>query len=263
MARDRPHVDAGHDRARVGAGAEGRPREAGVGGDDHRRPRSRPSARAQAWTRQRMPLPLISARLPSALKSAMPTSAPWPPLGMSASWPTSRPSAPMPRRRSHTCRRTTPRSPRPGGEPLVVEQTRKSLPRPWCLVSLTDASAAQRLLEQVDGGVRGRRRISTQRMRGSRRNQRSWRTANWRVRVMASGDRLVERGLHRRGGRAAPGSRAPARRCATGRPAGRASARTSARKPAASCAGKRSSIRRARTVARPAQADLDDTAVGG
>ena len=54
--------------------------------------------------------------------------------------------------------------------------------------------------------------MSIQRTRGSRRNHRSWRTANWRVRAMiARPPRRVD--VRRRGGRAAPCSRAPGAPC--------------------------------------------------
>src|SRR4051794_33920918 len=72
-----------------------------------------------------MPLPLISARPPSALYSAIVTSA----SVAAVTW--SRPSAPTPRCRSHTARANDGVT---GVTPSRSSKTRKSLPRPWCLV---------------------------------------------------------------------------------------------------------------------------------
>src|SRR5918997_1487417 len=81
-----------------------------------------------AWARQRMPLPLISAREPSALRSSIRARAGEP---GSAGDARSRPSAPTPVWRSHRAR-ASPES--MGWEASVSSTTRKSLPNPWCLV---------------------------------------------------------------------------------------------------------------------------------
>ena len=85
-----------------------------------------PRRLASACAKQRMPLPLISARPPSALNRIILAAYP------SADSPTIKPSAPMPRRRSHTCRASAARS-----ETAGWNVTRKSLPSPWCLVNVS------------------------------------------------------------------------------------------------------------------------------
>ncbi len=125
---------------------------------------TQPASRA-AWARQRIPLPLISASLPSAFHSwkprqasrpsAAPAPAPtWDRLGVTASGdhvarrvPRMRPSAPMPRWRSHSRRarwastgRVPPAAAKALAPPARVSPTapaapegsttRKSLPRP-------------------------------------------------------------------------------------------------------------------------------------
>ena len=75
-----------------------------------------------------MPLPLISAREPSALRSSIRTRASA--VG-SAGVARMTPSAPMPVCRSHRARATAASS---GWEASGSSTTRKSLPRPWCLV---------------------------------------------------------------------------------------------------------------------------------
>src|ERR671916_251562 len=90
------------------------------------RPGHPPSS--MAWARQRMPLPLISAGEPSALRNSIRARAGAP---GSAGEARSRPSAPTPVCRSHKAR-ATPAS--MGWEASVSSTTRKSLPNPWCLV---------------------------------------------------------------------------------------------------------------------------------
>ena len=139
MAVTSPIVDAGHD----GVGRPGPARTLTV-----RRPASvaiahvagaRPCVRAidQAWARQRMPLPLISARLPSALNSAMPRSA-----SVAAAASGRRSGR---RRRCPAVGRTSAGQhlPRAAGRSgWSSNTTRKSLPRPWCFVSFTRTGRA-------------------------------------------------------------------------------------------------------------------------
>ena len=166
-----------------------------------------PRRRASAWAKQRMPLPLISAREPSALYSTIRAAYP------GSVSPTSSPSAPMPRRRSHTRRARAAQIVDVAGGTT----TRKSLPSPWCLVS---SRSAIRFPVPASTSATGSSSTSIQRMRGSRRNHRSWRTANWRVRVMVAA--MAASSVHaRRGGRAAPCSRAPGGRFATTGPRGK------------------------------------------
>ena len=66
--------------------------------------------------------------------------------------------------------------------------TRKSLPSPWCLVRVVmrDPGPGSLVSASTTAGTAsatGSRSTSIQRTRGSRRNHRSWRTANWRVRT--------------------------------------------------------------------------------
>ena len=138
---------------------------------------------ASAWAKQRMPLPLISARLPSALNSTIARR-----VAVRPDSPTSSPSAPIPRRRSHTRRASAGRSSTCGWN-----TTRKSLPSPWCLVSVSVLMRRVLPPRSVPTRRPGRRSTSTQRTRGSRRNHRSCRTANWRVRTTICSTALVER----------------------------------------------------------------------
>src|SRR5262245_57256874 len=87
-----------------------------------------------------MPLPDISARLPSALRSTMLTSLPSRPGPRC-----SRPSAPMPVFRWQTARARAA----PGGLfPEGSASTRKSLPRPWCFVNCT--TSVWRLVDDAE-----------------------------------------------------------------------------------------------------------------
>ena len=91
-----------------------------------------------AWARHRMPLPLISARPPSAFQSSI-TRSTSPAPGV----PRIRPSAPTPRWRWHTWRT---RSPSTGCERSASRSTRKSFPRAWYfsrrIVTMTSFPAA-------------------------------------------------------------------------------------------------------------------------
>ena len=89
--------------------------------------------RSTAWARQRMPLPEISATDPSLLCSTMCRSAD---EAFAGARPHRRPSAPMPRRRSQRATATDGSGWMPSGW-SAASATRKSLPRPWCLVSRT------------------------------------------------------------------------------------------------------------------------------
>ena len=109
----------------------------------------------------------------------------------------------MPRRRSHSRRASAGRSSTCGWN-----ATRKSLPSPWCLVSV-ERSCACTASTTGSASATGSASMSIQRMRGSRRNHRSWRTANWRVRGDDRRRRPRRASIARRGGRAAPCSRAP------------------------------------------------------
>src|SRR5262245_22234536 len=83
--------------------------------------------RTRAWPRQRMPLPLISAADPSALRSSMRTRPGDPTVGVARMMP----SAPTPEWRSHRVRAMSGSS---GWDASGSSRIRKSLPRPWCLV---------------------------------------------------------------------------------------------------------------------------------
>ncbi len=94
---------------------------------------TRPPSTA-AWARQRIPLPLISASPPSALRSSMERSQPWRP------GPTRMiPSAPIPRRRSQS-RRTWPTERRRVS--AGSRTTMKSLPAPSCFGAVHPYSLA-------------------------------------------------------------------------------------------------------------------------
>ena len=86
---------------------------------------TRPASTA-AWARHRMPLPLISAPPPSALRRSMARSA-----SPEAGWTRMTPSAPTPNLRSHRARTNSGSRDR---ESSTSTSTRKSLPAPWCLV---------------------------------------------------------------------------------------------------------------------------------
>src|SRR5271156_315964 len=93
--------------------------------------RARPASTA-AWARHRMPLPLISASLPSALYRIIDRSAP------SRAGPTTiRPSAPTPRWRSHRRDATAASLSSPWGS----STTRKPFPAASCLVRAGGATA--------------------------------------------------------------------------------------------------------------------------
>src|SRR5436190_19003891 len=97
-----------------------------------------------------MPLPLISATEPSAFRSSMVMSAPSVPAVARRS-----PSAPSPVRRWQSA---TASSGDTGWVPSRSRSTRKSLPRPWCLVRRMRSRAygcAQRVHEEVPGAVGG------------------------------------------------------------------------------------------------------------
>src|SRR5690606_34188869 len=81
-----------------------------------------------ACAKHRIPLPLISAREPSALRSSMRAIAGSPGAGGTARIT---PSAPIPVCRSQSCRAISASS---GWAASGSSTTRKSLPRPWCLV---------------------------------------------------------------------------------------------------------------------------------
>ena len=100
--------------------------------------------------------------------------------------------------------------------------TRKSLPRPWCLVSAVPSSGQFFQHRGADrlGIAESRRSASSHRMRGSRRNQRSWRRAKRRVRCRASASASSSVSSTARGGRAAPCSRGPGGRSRDRPPAG-------------------------------------------
>ena len=206
-----------------------------------------------------MPLPLISATPPSALRSSMDRSAP------------ARPRARPGSRRRPRCRgggRTGPRTSAAVRRTPVggVEERRGSrCPRrgAWTAASapvvgvdrhapsLAPGARRHRVAHDRSEGAApsdrrpGPRPRPSQRMRGSRRNQAHWRRAKARVRRTASSTRLVERDARPRRGPAAPGSRGPGGRCGTG-PPGRAGQRPDlveeARRP--SSRSNRSSMRR-------------------
>src|SRR5690606_28641313 len=94
---------------------------------------SSPSAPGQppsrsACAKHRIPLPLISAREPSALRSSMRATAASPGAAGTARIT---PSAPTPVCRSQSCRAISASS---GCVASGSSRTRKSLPRPWCFV---------------------------------------------------------------------------------------------------------------------------------
>ena len=96
-------------------------------------PSSARSARSSAWPRHRMPLPEISASEPSALSSTMQAS--WSRLGRIQA--EDQPVGTRSLRRSHSAG--------PVGVGLrsalsAASATRKSLPRPWCLVRCNTSS---------------------------------------------------------------------------------------------------------------------------
>ena len=94
--------------------------------------------------------------------------------------PTSSPSAPIP----VGGRTTRPARARRASATSGSNTTRKSLPSPWCLVSASELMCRMRRSTTGSASATGSCSTSIQRTRGSRRNHRSWRTANWRVRVM-------------------------------------------------------------------------------
>ena len=135
---------------------------------------------ASACAKQRMPLPLISARPPSALNRIICAAYP------SADSPTIRPSAPMPRRRSHTRRASSARSvdrrverdEEVVAEPVVLGE-RELGRRVGGRRGISHRASASRTAGNAS--ATGSASMSIQRTRGSRRNHRSWRTASWRV----------------------------------------------------------------------------------
>ena len=91
-----------------------------------------PSAclRSSAWPKHRRPFPLTSAGLPSLLNRVnLQSASPEPATGV----PNTSPSAPIPSMRSHSRRATSAASAGTSSANVI----RKSLPRPWCLVSST------------------------------------------------------------------------------------------------------------------------------
>ena len=93
-------------------------------------------ASTAACTRQRIPLPLISATPPSALRRSIAnTAGPVPPMARTT------PSAPMPRWRSHRARTSAADS---GRRSSGSSSTRKSLPAPWCLVRRSSPPSVHR-----------------------------------------------------------------------------------------------------------------------
>ena len=143
-----------------------------------RRPSGRrPDRRAPtAWTRQRMPLPLISARLPSALQQlhrdvgavAARCSAEQP-VGADAAVAVAQRA--RQRRRRRGCRRG--------------RRGRGSrCPSPWCLWSAASVTSLARTADRTATG--SQLPVPNHAIRGSRRNQHRWRRANGRVRATAS-----------------------------------------------------------------------------
>ena len=209
------HLDAHPLGRRAGARRAGGPtRRPAVGGDLRGSAAATTPAWKTAWARQRMPLPLISADRAVGVEQLHRDVGP---VGAGA-WPAAG------RRRRSRCggRRARRRPPAPTGwVPSRSSRTRKSLPRPWCLVRRMRRSAygpRQIVHEEVrrPRPARGRARRcggrAGTRPTGGGRTGRVRRTARSRAssRVTLAG----------RGGRAAPGSRGPGRPCGTA-PAGR------------------------------------------
>ena len=180
-----------------------------------------------------MPLPLISARLPSALRSSMakrrrPSS---PVVGRDPDEPV---GADAPVAVAHARRRCPRRS---AGRRRRSSRTRKSLPRPWCLVRRMRWSfcrAIECMPHAVDVRRAGRRprRPSGCGGRGGTSAPGGGRSGGCgaTARSTASSRRARRPG----GGRAARGSRGPGGPCGTGPPGGSTSGATSSRKPASS-----------------------------
>ena len=184
--RPRPsaHVDAGPDRP----GPLGRSRPSTSGGPGRgqrrrtaRRPATSPASSA-AWARQRMPLPLISARLPSALHSSNDQRRPARRAGARAAVRRgSAPSAPdAPAAVAHA---RGPARPSTGASTVPSSsRTRKSLPRPWCLASVQDGHGWLQSPSRAGSTASGFSAAPNQVMRGSRRHHTRWRRAKRRVR---------------------------------------------------------------------------------
>ena len=179
------------------------------------------------------------------------------------------PSAPTPRWRSHRAR-TWPAAGRTASS--ASSTTRKSLPAPSCLVQraspalgrLSHAASLPPATPRPGADPRRPERPTTatgsspgssQRIRGSRRNQAHWR----RAKAAGPADRLGHarrRGARRpRRGPAAPGSRGPGGPCGTARRAGRPGPgpRRAARRPSSGRSAR--SMRRSTAAGSKRQAD--------
>ena len=168
--------------------------------------------------------------------------------------PMMRPSAPMPGWRSQSRARAARHRPA-SGRRRRVNNTRKSLPSPWCLLSVHQAAVSQ----DAQHRLHLIRRIGLVEPRDPRvaAEPAPWRTGESAgARVIARRSRRRDR-CHLADARAARDSRAPRR--GAGEAAGRAaSAATSSRNPAAICASKRSRDALGEDRSRQAQADLGD-----
>ncbi len=157
----------------------------GVGVDRDRATAS-PRRTARAWAKQRTPLPLISARLPSALNSTIRALAP------ASLSPINSPSAPTPRRRSHTARANAAQVrfrgvDVEGDEEVVAESVVLDQ-----LEGVHVVRASITLVRTSASGSAAAGSMSIQRTRGSRRNHRSCRVANRRRSRDDLADGLVE-----------------------------------------------------------------------
>ena len=211
-------------------------------------------------------------RPPSALRSSMDRSAPV---------PAGRPGSPRrrrrPKRRSHRARTSAGvQGPAPAGS----TRTRKSLPAPWCLVSVQGSGRHGRRVslghQSLTGAGRPGRRArgapastptgsspgASHTIRGSRRNQAHCRRAKARVRRTASATRLGQGHPVLHVGQQLAVAEGLAGGAATGPPGRAARARTSSSRPAAIQASKRSAIRRS-TAAGSNGSPTRVTGVGG
>ena len=126
-----PHVDR-HPRGRRAARRGGcvTVRGPGGGGDHEGGPATTSPASSAAWARQRIPLPLISASLPSALRSSMVSVGP---IGVGRPGGPDEPVGADPA--VAVAQRPAPGRRRSAWRPSRSSRTRKSLPSPWCLVT--------------------------------------------------------------------------------------------------------------------------------
>ena len=167
IERDGAHV---HGRGRRVVGERRRHESAAASGVDHELVASPSPSRAAIQARHRMPLPLISASPPSALRSSIAQSAPSAP-GRSVI----RPSAPTPRWRSQSARdRGVGRA-----DAVESDDDEEVVPGP---MELRDVRHALHLASRAGSSAHGLSTVANHAMRGSRLNHMRWRRANDRVR---------------------------------------------------------------------------------